>query len=432
MHTVFQLTNLFSDSVLRNTQDINDNHFQINNALQLMPAKTNTPENHYSLHQGLTSKRMIIPMALVVLWLIPDLRNTVSSVLADAFLQVSAFVALTLALYYGISHNLNATPFHHWMQQKSYREVIFAGLMGILPGCGGAIVVITQYTQGKIGFGAVVAVLTSTMGDAAFLLISQRPEDAVIVLSISIVVGIVSGLVTDWFLPAPKQEFAHSANQNDTTRLPHPSLFGIWISRVSIVFWCLLIIPASIIALLLSMQYNVNELLGLPDKSIEHLGSVAGFICLLLWALSAKNDRYSELTKENDNALPKHWIRKVAQDTQFVTSWVVVAFILFELILLFVGEGVLDSLKSWGSTTVFFAAMIGLLPGCGPQIMVTGLYLQGAIPLSAQIANAISNDGDALFPAIALAPKAALLATVYSTVPALLAGYGYYWLFETI
>jgi hypothetical protein len=111
---------------------------------------------------------------------------------------------------------------------------------------------------------------------------------------------------------------------------------------------------------------------------------------------------------------------------------VVVAFILFELILLFVGEGILDSLKSWGSTTVFFAAMIGLLPGCGPQIMVTGLYLQGAIPLSAQIANAISNDGDALFPAIALAPKAALLATVYSTVPALLAGYGYYWLFEAI
>jgi hypothetical protein len=76
--------------------------------------------------------------------------------------------------------------------------------------------------------------------------------------------------------------------------------------------------------------------------------------------------------------------------------------------------------------------MVGLLPGCGPQIMVTGLYLQGAIPLSAQIANAISNDGDALFPAIALAPKAALIATVYSTVPALMAGYTYYWLVESV
>lgn len=398
-----------------------------------MPTEAKISFKHNNaLLQGFTNKRMIIPVALVVLWLIPSLRETVYSVLADAFLQVSAFVALTLALYYGISHNLNATPLHNWMRKKPYREVIFAGVMGILPGCGGAIVVITQYTQGKIGFGAVVAVLTSTMGDAAFLLISQRPEDAVIVLSISIVVGILSGLVTDCFLPAPKQELTHSTNQKNTTPPPQPSLFGIWVSRISIVFWCLLIIPASIIALLLSMQYNVNDLVGLPDKSIEYLGAVAGFICLLLWALSAKNDRYSELTKENDNALPKHWIRKVAQDTQFVTSWVVVAFIVFELTLLFWGGSVLDSLKSWGSTTVFFAAMVGLLPGCGPQIMVTGLYLQGAIPLSAQIANAISNDGDALFPAIALAPKAALLATVYSTVPALLAGYGYYWLIESV
>ncbi|WP_233402571.1 putative manganese transporter [Marinomonas transparens] len=373
---------------------------------------------------------MIIPLALAILWLIPNLREIVFSVLADAFLQVSAFVALTLALYYGISHNLNATPLQNWMRQKSYREIIFAGLMGILPGCGGAIVVITQYTQGKIGFGAVVAVLTSTMGDAAFLLISQRPRDAAIVLSISIIVGILSGLVADWFLPAPKHDAKKPIDQQKAATLQHLNYFEIGINRFSTAFWGLLIIPASIIALLLAMQQDVNHLLGLSEKSIECLGAITGFICLMLWALSAKNDHYSELTKENDNVLPQHWIRKVAQDTQFVTSWVVVAFILFELTLLIAGDDILNSLKLWGSTTVFFAAMVGLLPGCGPQIMVTGLYLQGAIPLSAQLANAISNDGDALFPAIALAPKAALLATLYSTVPALLAGYTYYWFIE--
>ncbi|MDF5637828.1 putative manganese transporter, partial [Vibrio parahaemolyticus] len=51
-------------------------------------------------------------------------------------------------------------------------------------------------------------------------------------------------------------------------------------------------------------------------------------------------------------------------------------------------------------------------------------------PLSAQLANAISNDGDALFPAIAMAPKAALVATIYSSIPAFIVGYGYYFLFE--
>jgi len=40
--------------------------------------------------------------------------------------------------------------------------------------------------------------------------------------------------------------------------------------------------------------------------------------------------------------------------------------------------------------------------------------------------NAISNDGDALFPAIALNPKAALWATIYSTIPAVIMAYGFY------
>ena len=57
-------------------------------------------------------------------------------------------------------------------------------------------------------------------------------------------------------------------------------------------------------------------------------------------------------------------------------------------------------------------------------------YLNGFIPFSAEIGNAISNDGDALFPAIALAPKAAIIATLYSAIPAILVAYGYMYFFE--
>ena len=77
-----------------------------------------------------------------------------------------------------------------------------------------------------------------------------------------------------------------------------------------------------------------------------------------------------------------------------------------------------------------FAILIGLLPGCGPQILVTTMYLGGIIPLSAQMGNAISNDGDALFPAIALHPKAAIIATLYSSIPALIVSYLYLFIFE--
>ena len=63
----------------------------------------------------------------------------------------------------------------------------------------------------------------------------------------------------------------------------------------------------------------------------------------------------------------------------------------------------------------------------GKFAFVLGLDL---VPLSAEIGNAISNDGDALFPAIALAPKAAIIATLYSAIPAFIFAYGYMFLFE--
>ena len=95
------------------------------------------------------------------------------------------------------------------------------------------------------------------------------------------------------------------------------------------------------------------------------------------------------------------------QDTHFVTVWVVASFMLFEILVNVAG---LD-LKTWFAHYAYLAPLIaviiGFLPGCGPQIIVTTLYIQGIIPFSALTANAISNDGDALFPAIALAPKAA-------------------------
>ena len=84
----------------------------------------------------------------------------------------------------------------------------------------------------------------------------------------------------------------------------------------------------------------------------------------------------------------------------------------------------------WMPFVPLIAILFGFLPGCGPQVVVATFYLNGFIPLSAELGNAVSNDGDALFPAIALAPKAAFIATIYSAIPAIIVAYGYMYLFE--
>ena len=56
-------------------------------------------------------------------------------------------------------------------------------------------------------------------------------------------------------------------------------------------------------------------------------------------------------------------------------------------------------------------AVIGLIPGCAPQILLAGVYAEGGIPFSALTANAISQDGDALFPLLAIDKTAAVVAS---------------------
>ena len=114
----------------------------------------------------------------------------------------------------------------------------------------------------------------------------------------------------------------------------------------------------------------------------------------------------------------------------FITTWVILAFLAYELTV-HLGNINLEAIfQSYFILIPLIGILIGFLPGCGPQILVTTLYLNGIIPLSAQIGNAISNDGDALFLAVALHPKAAFIATIYSGIPAIIVSYGYFFIFE--
>ena len=129
-----------------------------------------------------------------------------------------------------------------------------------------------------------------------------------------------------------------------------------------------------------------------------------------------------------------HNVRSLVQrtmiDTNFITVWVVIAFLLFELNAYYHGFNVNDFFNVITPLMPLIGVLVGFIPGCAPQIIVTTLYLQGIIPLSAQIGNAISNDGDALFPAIALTPKVAMLASLYTSIPALIIGYAWYFFVE--
>ena len=348
-----------------------------------------------------------------------ELIEIIINSISDAYLQVSVFVAAVLLIFYGFE-SLFGINLNRKLQNSGIYQVPVASALGALPGCGGAILVITQFTKGGISFGSVVAVLTSTMGDAAFLLIASEPQTGIFIIILGFVVGVMSGWFVDLTHPKnyliPKEKNISVNNKREKE-----------ISTNFKIIWTVLIIPGLIIGIMMAFQVDMNEYIKIG--SIQNIASLFGFLAglsLIIFHLIACKGKFHKKTSLDGGSS----FERTYLDTNFVTIWVVIAFLLFELIIYYTAFDLKSVFNSYVFLTPLIAVLVGFIPGCGPQIIITSTYLMGIIPLSAQIGNAISNDGDALFPVLAISPKVGLIATLYSAVPAIIVSYGYLLIFE--
>ena len=370
--------------------------------------------------QALHGFMLVLPALLAGFTMITtdtDLGEVIFTSIADAYIQVSTFVAATLLIVFSIEKffNVDVTAA---LRRDTFWQVPVAAALGALPGCGGAIIVVTQYVTGRLSFGSVVAVLTATMGDAAFLLIAQEPLTGLAIAVIGFVVGTLSGWIinvihgSDFLRGGIAKEFEH--NEDSSTR---------WIDYL----WLVMMIPGILLAVLVATQVDADAFLANPlfDRPATLLGVIGGVLALSM-RLAPRFGFLGDKAFSRNNTI----VRRTIADTNFVTTWVVAAFLLFELSVYFFGLDLKNLFTGMALYTPLMAVLVGFIPGCGPQVLVTTMYLSGVIPLSALLGNAISNDGDALFPAIAIAPRVAIVATLYSALPALLVSYGWFFLVE--
>lgn len=369
--------------------------------------------------------------------------------LADAFLAVTVFVAGTLILL-AVLERRGGVDLGRIMTRHRRWQVPIAALLGMMPGCGGAIVVATQFSAGTASLGALVATLTATMGDAAFLLLAREPQTALLVFAIGGVAGLATGLIVDVIHPRGAAMAPRGGDEatGPTTRadavsarvsLPSPAL-----PRAVRVLWIAALVPGGLWGLALAFQVDPDTLLGLPDgwSMTEPLGIAGSLLVLASWAMGESSgaarmgqDRTGpapcscaapscRAAAEDEEREPV--FDRIVRESVFISVWVIAGFLAFDLTLSLSGIDPAAWLAAAGPLVPLAAIAIGMVPGCGPQIVVTSLYLAGLVPLSAQIGNALANDGDALFPALAIAPRAAALASVYSAIPAVVVA-GVFW-----
>jgi hypothetical protein len=385
----------------------------------------------------------------------------------EAFVQVSGFVAVTVLVFSLVQYKFDGR-LTALLKEHERAQPLVGGLLGLTPGCGGAIVAMPLYIRGTVSFGTVVATLAATAGDSAFVILALAPEAAIYAYGLAFVAAVLFGYAIDlWGLgigrvdraverigrPVTDGGFAtrsvakggpsipgydgpdghehdHAGSTPDS--LPESRRLERVSHGVHVLWW--VIVAGALAAGIMYLSSGAEEPAWEVALSYDGLFTVAGLLGTTLsvylyfvgrhyigdGATGRVPDTFASVYKTFQHA---------AMETAMVTVWVVAGYLIYSYGLFLTGLDIQSLAAAAGVLAPVAGAGLGLVPGCAAHIVFAQLYaVQEAIPFSALTANAISQDGDALFPLMAIDMKAAIIATIYTTVPAVVVGVALYYL----
>ena len=376
----------------------------------------------------------------------------------DAFLAVSVFVAAMVLLFSWLQY-ITAGRFVDSIRANKRWQPVIGAIMGITPGCGGAIVIMPMYTRGYVTYGTVIATLIATLGDAAFILIGVAVTDSsfiapvIAVHLISFLVGVTWGYLVDGLRVTPQyplgifgskfegsihperlviEEIEDSQIVFDDLGREDEGGLGYFLLHQGYAIWWAVTSVGLVLAVMLilwgsqdpefelALEYNPLKL----DGFITWVGLIGTTLSVILYLTQKSWIRDDTEASIGDKLYSiRETLIHSASETAFVTFWVISAYLIFEFYMLFSGMNEGDLAKYGdGLIAVLLASVIGLIPGCGPQIIAITAYTKDLISFPALTANAISQDGDALFPLLVRHRAASLWATLHTTIPALIVG----------
>ncbi len=320
---------------------------------------------------------------------------------SEAFLAVGVVVALTMLLIewgrqYSDGSRFRGKLLGPWAP-------VVGALAGLIPGCAGALVVVTLYLRGRATGGAVVAALIATAGDSAFVVIALTPTAAASAYGLSAVAGVMSGVAVSRLggIPTLTEQPVLTDGGSTATAANRP--LTRWTARV---WWAAVAIGTVVFVGGLVGGTVVSE----ATRVGVGLGGLAVSGALTLLRRSQSHGGGS---------------LGVATRTATVVVQVAVVFVALALVAAVRLPGPpLSALVHSGPVAAVSAAALGLIPGCGVQTALAGLYVQGTVPFAALVANAMSQDGDALLPLLTQRPLLAARLSLYTLVPSVVVGFG--------
>lgn len=357
--------------------------------------------------------------------------------LADAFMQVGVFVALMLALF-GYLQYRTGDRITRFLAARWRSAPLFGAVLGATPGCGGAILVMPLYLRGTVSFGTVVAALVATMGDASFVIIAADPGLALWLHGLLLGAGVCTGYLTDALRIDPRVRaqavgaraagVGAIASVGAAEAFPPPAAHPGPVDPLEPLprlFWGLagvgLIVGLPVVMGVTDGAALARLLAGVdPYLAVGVLGTVTAAVVYLRSGAGFSDDTVESLAHKRRSLAGA--LRHGARETSFVTFWVAIAYLLTGWVITVGGVDVAAAVAVSGIAGVLVGAAVGLIPGCAVQVLLTGMYATGLVPLATLVANAMSQDGDALFPLVMMDRRSAVIATALTTAPGLLVG----------
>ena len=349
------------------------------------------------------------------------------------------------------------------LQTKPWIQILFAIVMGFIPGCLGTYTVVSLYIHRVVNFPALMAALITTTGDEAFFMFSLFPEKAllinVILIGIAIVVAtLLQVTMKNKFVGLRDKEMSFPIHENEScSHTHHHKHHNIKsnIKNISFVRALLITLSAGVLVLVLSGvidgSHHLNLLMGgQTEESVIHSmesHQIEDSTCLHI-------DCHNHNHNHNHNHSHDHggeadWIRfiliilftailiiVVVAEEHFLEEhlWEHVIKVHLPKIFLWTFGVILcltiinnyinihDIIDTKPFIVLLIAILIGIIPQSGPHLIFLILFANGDLPLGIFLANCIVQDGHGALPLLAESRKAFIISKGIKIIIALLIG----------
>ena len=362
------------------------------------------------------------------------------------------------------------------LQKSPWIQILFAIIMGVIPGCLGTYTVVSLYVHRVVNFPALMAALITTTGDEAFFMFSLFPEKALLINLILIVLAIIIATILQFslkkkFIGLKDKEMSFPIHENESCSHSHHHHHIVEknIKNISFVRALLITLCVGVLTLVLSGvidgSHHLNLLMGgVSEESVIH---------------SIESHQVTESPSHQDCGEEHHHCDHSHQVTESPShqdceeehhhshggeaDWIrIILIILFVAILIivivaeehFLEEHLwqhvikvhLPKIFFWTFTVILcltilnnyvnihdiidskpfivllIAILVGLIPQSGPHLIFLILFANGDLPLGIFLANCIVQDGHGALPLLAESRKAFFVSKTIKVVVALVLG----------